>query len=126
MRIYYYYCSTVLGFVEKTEDGYMYTSNIPNERELKKNLLITESRYTLFDSFERESKELFPEFKEFCRSMRDDILCRAKINSGDSEWDMLVKLSKLKWYPSGFYVQDKLNETKQKKINCQTNDDNTW
>ena len=126
MRIYYYYCSTVLGFVEKTEDGYKYTSNIPNEQNLKRNLLVTESRYTLFDSFERECKELFPEFKDFIRSMRPDIINRAKINSGDSEWEMLVKLSKLKYYPSGFYVHEKLNEVRQKSNINQTNDDNIW
>ena len=130
MKIYYYYGTTVLGFVEKTENGYMYTSNIPNEQKLKSKWLITESDYKLFDSFERESEELFPEFKKlipgddpdeydpmtyyqnayYSRRIRPDIIDRAKINFGNSEWEMLVKMSKLNWFPSGFYVQDKLNK----------------
>ena len=145
MKIFYYYGSTVLGFVEKTENGFMYTSNIPNEQKLRSERLITESDYKLFDSFERESEELFSEFKQlipgndpdeydpttywqnpYNRRVRPDTIDRAKINFGDSEWEMLTKMSKLNWFPSGFYVQDKLNEVRQESSRSQASDDNTW
>ena len=123
--LYFYFNSTVLGFIEKTEQGYLYTSIAPNEQRYRYDYSFRND-YSLFDSINRESDVLFPEFKRFLFSRRSDTLERAKIDATDSEWIKLVKLSKLNWFPSGFYVQDKLNETRQKGNISQTNDDNTW
>ena len=117
MKIGFYYNSTLLGYLEKTKNGFAYTSNIPNEKMLiKKRFLIygdnsyrllNSFSYQLWNSFKREKRMLFPEFEDLLItiSRRADIMKRAKIEPTDSRWEKLVKLSALKFYPSGFYVQ---------------------
>ena len=93
-----------LGVLEKTENGYRYTSYADNEQELR-DLLIAHD-YTLFGSFKREKKELFPEFKEILKSCsREDIRKDAGIDPHDSMWEKLVKLSILDFLTPNLYVQ---------------------
>ena len=86
-----FYCSTLLGYLEKTENEYVYTSNIPNEQMLKEKRTLTESEYGLWNSFKRESQKLFPDFEDLLKQWsRADILKRANITPEDSEWENLL------------------------------------
>ena len=124
MKVGYYYGSRLLGILEKTEQGYSYTSNTVNEKVLSDRWLLFSGEYPLFNSYKKTSNILFPDFKRILFNedvfagakifgfehnskwgIRKDIMERAKISSDDTEWDVLVKLSKLSWFPSnGFYV----------------------
>jgi len=106
MKISLFYCGMELGWLEKTEKGFSYTSNIEVEQEIREERIRIETQYKLWSSIEREEKNLFLEFEHIlmaCR--RSDIVQDAGIDSNDSRWDKLVKLSKLRWFPQGFYVQ---------------------
>ena len=96
-----------MGELEKTDDGYyVYTSNAENEELLLVQGFLSLHGYNLWGSQGRKSKELFQEFKRFvAQAKRADIVKRAGINPEDSEWERLVKLSKLSFFPTGFYVQ---------------------
>ena len=120
MKLYFYYRFTVLGYVEKTDAGYLYTSNIRNEQKLKDSMHLRENNYNLFDSCKRESEVLFTEFKRIIPYKELDVNgqlvpfreggcrrgCRIKdaagIDEEDSDWEKLVKISKIKPCPSGF------------------------
>ena len=71
-----YYGTTRLGVLTKTDSGYSYSSNSRNEDKLRVNLILSEYDYSLWNSFERKSDELFPEFEVFLKecSARSDIL----------------------------------------------------
>lgn len=125
MELNFYYGTTLLGIIEKIENVYIYTSNIRNEQILKNKMHLSKTEYDLFDSCKRESEALFVEFKRLLWNNLPDTLERANISFTYSEndlvykpyinttkvteppWEALVKLSKLKWFPSGFYVKDK-------------------
>jgi hypothetical protein len=108
------YCSHEMGILEKVENGYKYTSNAENEQMLLEKGFLDHSEYSLWFSYGRENKVLFADFDEFLAEVqRRDILERAGITPADSRWEKLVKLSKLTWYPRGFYVQVLEGETKQ-------------
>ena len=93
-----------LGVLERTEKSYRYTSYLDNEQTLRE-LLIAHD-YTLFGSFKREKKELFPEFKEILTNCsREDIQKNAGIDLQDSMWEKLVKLSRLNYLTPNLYVQ---------------------
>ena len=110
------YCTYEMGILEKVENGYKYMSNVENEQMLLDKGLLAYYEYNLWFSYNRESKVLFADFKKFLAEVkRKDILERAGITPEDSKWETLVKLSKLKWFPSGFYVQmleEAKNETR--------------
>ena len=60
---------------------------------------------------------LFIDFQRILsKAKRRDIVERAEINSTDTDWEKLVKLSELMYYPSGFYVQSEENVNKQKSM----------
>ena len=104
MKLYYFFCDTPLGFLTKTEKGYAYTSNIDNEQKFRDHTAVS-CEYSLWGSLNRESRELFPEMERILRECsRKDIQERAGISPQDSKWDRLVKLSRLSFYPAGFYV----------------------
>ena len=108
MKICYYYYDKRLGVLEKTKDGYVYNSDIANEQYFRDKMMLkySDRKYGLWHSTNRKSKMLFPEMMNVIRSCRRaDIVERAQINPKDSLWDRLVKLSKLNWFPKGFYVQ---------------------
>ena len=110
MKLSFYYCDTKLGDLEKTEKGYMYTSNIAGEQKLKNQGAVTDSEYSLWNSFKREKKILFPEFEHIIyRCRREDIMEMAGIDPNDSRWGKLVKLSSLNFL-SGFHLKQS-NET---------------
>ena len=99
-----------MGVLENTEKGYVYTSNTENEQMLLDSKHLAHSMYSLWYSYNRVSKELFIDFQRILsKAKRRDIVERAEINSNDSDWEKLVKLSELKYYPSGFYVQSEEN-----------------
>ena len=99
-----YFRRVPLGFLERTEGGYQYTSYIDNEQILSD--LLFASDYTLFGSYQREKKELSPEFTEILtRCSRKDIRESAGIDDRDSMWEQLVKLSRLSFLTPNFYVQ---------------------
>ena len=109
MKICYMYGKKKLGVLEKTEDGYVYNSDLANEQYFRDRMILTYSckSYSLWHSANRKSRALFPEMMNVVRSCwRADILEHAKINPNDTPWERLVKLSQLKWYPNNhFYVQ---------------------
>jgi len=106
MRITLYFYKTPMGVLERNEKGYVYTSYIENEQMLRERRLMSDSEYSLWGSYKRGSKLLFPEFERIIEQCsRQDIVQNAEINSDDSKWDKLIKLSRLQWYPRGFYVQ---------------------
>ena len=106
------YCTHEMGILEKVENGYKYTSNVENEQMLLEKGFIEHSEYSLWSSCGRENNVLFADFDEFLAEVqRKDILERAGITSEDSRWEKLVKLSKLTWFPRGFYVQVLEEET---------------
>jgi len=106
MKLKYFYCTHELGILEKVEDGYRYTSNVSNEQMMLQRRLYFRCEYDLWDSNKRTSEELFPAFQKIVADAnREDIVKRAGITPDDSDWEKLVKLSKLKYFPSGFYVQ---------------------
>ncbi|MCL2072657.1 MAG: hypothetical protein FWH18_01950 [Marinilabiliaceae bacterium] len=91
--------------MEKTENGYIYNSDIANEQYLLDKHILTRSDYGLWNSINKKSKTLFPDFEDIIMSCsRSDILYRANICSSDSKWDKLVKLSALKWFTPNAYV----------------------
>ena len=95
-----------LGELQKTKKGYEYSSEISNEQILKKEYLLTDSEYSLWDSYKKVSDKLFKEFQEILTNCkREDIMREAGIISIDSDWIRLVKLSKLTFFTPGFYVQ---------------------
>ena len=101
-----WYCSRQMGMLERTKQGYKYTSNTESEQQLLRQGALDRSEYDLWGSKERESKALFEDFEKILEeTSRKDILERAGINSNDSQWDRLVKLARLKYFPRGFYVQ---------------------
>ena len=106
MRIGYYYRGYLLGALEKTENGYIYNSDIANEQYLLDKHILTRSEYGLWNSINKESQTLFPEFEYIIMSCsrRRDILDRANICSTDSKWDKLVKLSARNWNTPNAYV----------------------
>lgn len=108
VKLILFYCTTPLGVLEKSNNGYVYTSNIKNEQRLSEEHLLISSDYNLYNSFKRESRKLFPEFERFIEQTRKDILERAGILPEDSQWDILVKLSQRPTFPSGFYVQQRI------------------
>jgi len=105
-KLKYMYCEREMGILEKVENGYRYTSNVANEQALLEEGLLAYSEYSLWFSHNRESQKLFVDFTKFLEeTSRRDILERAGITPEDSKWEKLVKLSKLMWFPRGFYVQ---------------------
>jgi len=105
-KIILYYRRIPLGALERTENGYMYSSDFENEQKVKNIGLLTYSEYSLWNSTKRESKKLFPEFLEIInKCSRADIVEMASITSQDSMWDKLVKLSRLEYFTPNFYVQ---------------------
>ena len=93
-----------LGVLERTENGYMYTSYPENEQTIHELLLAY--GYKLWHSFKRENRMLFPEFEHIIKNCRrKDILEFAGITDRDSRWDKLEKLSRLEWFTSDLYVQ---------------------
>ena len=105
MKIGYYYRGILLGMLEKTENGYSYTSDTANEQYIMDGQLLTSDEYKLWNSYKKESKTLFSDFEHVLnRCQRKDILEDAKISSTDSKWEALVKLSKLSWNTCNTYV----------------------
>jgi len=117
MKLTLFYCDLQMGVLEKTEKGYVYNSNIENEErmiDLIESKLLPDSVYSLWYSYNRVSKELFIEFQRIVsKAKRRDIVERAEITSNDTLWEKLVKLSELRYYPTGFYVQSEENISKQ-------------
>ena len=99
-----YFRRMPLGFLEKTEEGYQYTSYADNEQILRD--LLSAHDYRLWGSFKKEKKELFPEFEGIlARCLREDIQKDAGIVPQDSLWEKLVKLSRLDYLTPNLYVQ---------------------
>jgi hypothetical protein len=121
MQLTLFYRGIPLGVVERTENGYRYTSYTENEQEPLKRRWFTQSDYNLWGSFKREKPMLFSEFEKIisdCR--RSDILEAAEINPKDSLWDKLVKLSHLNWHQSNnFYVQQTGDMEEESKYHLQ-------
>lgn len=104
MQLHYYFCDVPLGVLTKTEKGFADTSNIANEQKLRDHIVVS-CEYNLWGCLNRESRELFPEMERFLiKCSRKDIQEMAGISPQDSKWDKLVKLSRLRFYPSGFYT----------------------
>ena len=100
------YSGHPLGILEKTDNGYRYSSNIEIEQDLKDRGVLMHSEYSLWYSVKRENKKLFPEFVTIINNCRrQDIMEQAGIIPQDSMWGKLVKLSRLSWFPQGFYVR---------------------
>jgi len=96
----------MMGVLERTERGYMFSSNLENEQKIKDVGILTSHDYSLWHSIKRENKKLFPEFVQIINNCRRaDIIKAASITPQDSMWDKLVKLSRLSWYTPNFYVQ---------------------
>jgi len=113
-KVGYFYCKTPLGILERTENGYVYNSNISNEQSLKDEQILTSSEYDLWNSLNRESPELFPDIVKVIEAFsREDILKRAKVTSCDSIWEKLVKIAQLKVFPTGFNLQQSDDEIVQ-------------
>ena len=114
LKIGLYYRGCQFGFLEKTENGYSYTSNIRTEERYRPSQVFPQADYSLWGSFKRGSKTLFAEFKYILYSCcrREDIVGRARIEQNDSDWEKLVKLSKLDWFTPSFNVQQ-INEDEQ-------------
>ena len=72
MELSFYYRSTLLGCLEKTENGYSYTSNITNEQKLINQMHLSKNNYNLFNSCKRESEALFSEFKRLITLYKPD------------------------------------------------------
>jgi len=106
MKLKYMYNTHEMGVLEKVEDGYQYTSNAHNEETLLNQGVLMRNEYGLWGSQKRTSNMLFAEFQEFlAETTRRDILRRAEITADDSDWERLVKLSRLQYFPRDFYVQ---------------------
>ena len=106
MKLSYFFCDTPLGVLRKTKSGYSYTSNIENEQALRMTYRLTESEYTLWNSYQRESNALFPDILEVLRKcLRKDLLIMADVSPQDTEWEILVKVSSLPAFTSGFYLK---------------------
>jgi len=105
MKLKYFYCTTPLGILERTPNGYKYTSNVRNEQRLKEGYLLTEANYGLWNSSGAESSELFPDIERVLDTRREDIWERAGVTPQDSKWEKLVKISQLPTFPSGFFLR---------------------
>lgn len=114
MRLRYLYGGTVIGELERTEDGrYIYNSDPGNqEKLLTKNSTLGDLPRGLWSSENVESDELPPAFEKLIKDFsREDILTQANIKPGDSKWEQLVKLSTLKVHSSAFHVQQTSSES---------------
>ena len=105
MRLTYYYCTTPLGILEKTPNGYKYTSNVRNEQRLREKRILSNMTYSLWNSCGEESSELFPDIERVLDETRENTLEMAGVTPQDSKWDKLVKVAQLRAFPSGFYLQ---------------------
>jgi hypothetical protein len=109
MELSYCFCGVQLGVLTRTAKGYAYTSNLANEEKLRDHTVVR-GNYNLWWSLKRESRVHFPEMEIFLtQCLRQDIQERAGISQQDSRWDKLVKLSRLHWYPAGFYLEVELH-----------------
>ena len=95
-----------LGVLERTENGYRYTSYIENEQKAVNDTPLLAYGYRLQFSSGRESPKLFPEFMGIIDSCsRKDILEQTGISPQDHPWEKLVKLSAVEWLTTNLYVQ---------------------
>jgi len=101
------YRTVVLGQLSKNSNGdFVYESNLQNEEKLLKQGVLTKSEYELWGSDKRSSDTLFPDIKNILKNFsREDILATAGINSSDSDWNKLVKLSKFEVGSTNLYIQ---------------------
>ena len=98
IKLNFYWRGYRLGQIEKTKNGYIYTSNIKNEQRYEMEICST---YKLFGSNERESAELFPEFKKTIEGI-ETALPRILVKDAPkyqygSEMDALIKVALEKW-----------------------------
>ena len=106
MKLKYFYNTTPLGTLEKTQEGYKYTSNVRNEERLREKRILSNMNYSLWNSSGQESADIPPDIMKALATMRGEILERAGVTPEDSIWDVLVKVSRRKTLPSGFYLQE--------------------
>ena len=90
-KVSLYYGTTLLGVLVKTNRGYSYTSNVRNEEKLKNGMLLIESEYGLFNSKQRESDELFSEFKCLIPPLESDEYERLRCPDGNSNRAGIIK-----------------------------------
>jgi hypothetical protein len=112
IKLKYFYCTLPVGILTKTRKGFSYSSNIEAEQDLLRKKLLSYTEYGLWDSKNREADDLFTDFNLLVAELRKDIITRANIFPQDSNWEKLVKLSDLDFFPSGFYVQRVCDNTK--------------
>ena len=128
-KLTFFYCDTPLGFLEKTENGYSYTSYIENEQMLKDKQFLFDFEYDLWYSSNRNSRELFTDIENFLEDFsRADIQERAEINPQDSVWEKLIKFASLNIFPSGFYLQQTKNIEEERNYHlkhCEYNSDHS-
>jgi len=106
-KISFEYRNISLGILEKSSNGYVYNSNIPNEQKVRESKVFPQSDYSLWNSFQKTSKELFQDIQDVLESFsREDIAQRAGIKNQDSTWEKLVKISKLKTLTPNFYLKE--------------------
>jgi len=105
-QLTYYSFGTPLGILEKSNIGYIYTSYTGNEHYYREYKRPAHFSYELWNS-DKKGLLLLPydiyEFLNNCK--REDIVAKAKIEPNDSEWERMVKLSKLNVMEGRFYVK---------------------
>ena len=103
-RLTLFFREIPLGFLERTEKGYRYTS-YPENEQIAYDLLLAND-YSLWHSIRREKKILFAEFEQILQNCRrKDIVEDSGILDTDSRWEKLSKLAALQWFTPNLYVQ---------------------
>ena len=105
-KLTYFSFGTPMGILSKANIGYIYTSYVGNEIYYKDYKNVAHISYELWNYNEKSFFNFPFDIREFLSNCkRKDIVEDARIEPCDSDWDRLVKLSKLNFGDSRFYLK---------------------
>ena len=105
-QVYLYFKEFELGFLTEKEGAFLWTPDSKNIHDCfqkydgASDLFLLESQKPVFY---RQIPYHFCDFAD--APLRDDIACKIKIKSSDSEFEKLFKLGKLSYYNQDFYIK---------------------
>jgi len=105
MKIILHFKEITLGELTLEDDMFVYNSNSEGEKEFKK--YVTSSLYSLNNSDNLRSKDLFYEFSEIVKNVRAraDILSVANIEQNDSDFAVLEKYGALPQCQDKYWIE---------------------
>lgn len=99
------YRECLLGYLTFADEQYIYNSYTVGEDFARRHYPVAMDLYGLYKSKNKTSKEIFPILSDFLEATsRGDIVERAGIVATDSDFEKLVKFSKLNIQSDEFYI----------------------